>query len=109
MKTEKSIEQLQDSEYEGGAKKHKTHTSMSGSPKKALGKTVQDGFHQQKKRIQITSEWKDACINQEIQEVEKLEKFIQEERLRAHSVAENLLKKQQELEDRRKNLSEMKR
>ena len=54
-----------------------------------------------KTRIQITSDWRDACINQEMREVEKLEKFIHEERARSHSVAKNLIIKQQEKENKR--------
>jgi hypothetical protein len=34
----------------------------------------------QQTRIQITSDWRDACINQEIEESKRLEKFIEEER-----------------------------
>lgn len=44
-------------------------------------------YNQQLSRIQITDQWRDACINQEIEEIAKLEKFMEIERAKAHSVA----------------------
>ena len=78
----------------------------SPSPSKFRQTTtnVQSGFDAQKTRIQITSDWKDACIDREIVEIQKLEKFVQEERARSHAVAESLLKKQEELDKRHQNL-----
>jgi hypothetical protein len=70
---------------------------------------IRSGFDSQKTRIQITSEWKDACIRQELEEVEKLEKFIQEERFRANAVAENLLRKQEVSDKRRQDLVELRK
>ena len=57
---------------------------MTGSPSVSNVDRIAENYNNQLTRIQITSEWKDACIQQEIDEVEKLEKFIQEERIRAH-------------------------
>ena len=59
--------------------------------------------------MQITDDWKDACIQQEMDEIEKLEKFIQEEKARAHQVAEGINRKMIEAEKRRENLVEMKK
>ena len=62
-----------------------------------------------KTRIQITSDWRDACINKELEEVEKLERFIQEEKARSHAVAQNLIIKQQETEQKRQSIMEFKK
>jgi len=45
----------------------------------------------QQSRIQVTEDWKDACIQQELEQIEKLEDFIQEERARAHHLATTLM------------------
>lgn len=104
---------MENSSYEGGTK-FKTQSNMSASPHKSkiFGTTataVQNGFMMQKTRIQITSDWKDTCINQELAEIEKLEKFVSEERVRSHAVAQSLLTKQAELEKRRIDLIELKK
>ena len=94
---------MEKSSYEGGSQNITLQQSMNGSPHKskifgATASAVHNGFLQQKTRIQITSDWKDTCINQEIQEIEKLERFVTEERARSHAVAQTLLNKQAELE-----------
>lgn len=70
---------------------------------------IADYYKKQQTRMQITEDWKDACLMHELQEVEKLERFVEEERQRAHNVAYGLMAKQQEAEARRANLMEMKR
>lgn len=56
------------------------------------------GYAMQQTRIQITKDWRDACVNQEIEESQKLERFIEEERARAHQIAYALKVKQEQTE-----------
>lgn len=56
------------------------------------------GYAVQQTRIQITKDWRDACVNQEIEESQKLERFIEEERARAHQIAYSLKVKQEQTE-----------
>ena len=44
-------------------------------------------------RMQITKDWKDRCVDQELAEVERLEKFMAIERVRSHKVASGLMAK----------------
>ena len=69
--------------------------------KKANAEKAAENYLLQASRIQVTDDWKDACINQELEQIAKLEQFIQEERARAHRVASSLLDKQKEVEARR--------
>ena len=78
--------------------------SLASSPEK-----IAQNYKMQATRMQITEDWKDACIQHEIEEVEKLERFIEEERMRAHHVAHSLMMKQQEAEARRANLALMRK
>lgn len=65
-------------------------------------------YDEQVKRIQITKDWKEKSINQEILESDKLEKFIEVERMRSHFVAHEIHLKQIEAEQRRLNLIKQK-
>ena len=56
----------------------------------------------EKSRIQITAAWRDECINKEIEESKRLEKFIQEERARAQEICLNLKIKQDKSENQTK-------
>lgn len=76
--------------------------SLSPNPK------ISENYAEQQHRIQITSNWKEYSISKEQYESSKLERFIIEERHRAHHVAQNLQIKQQEAEARRENLAIMK-
>lgn len=62
---------------------------MYGSPEK-LVKQYEDQFI----RVQITDEWKDKSIQQEIEEAEKLERILEEERDKAQYMAYQIYQKQ---------------
>ena len=65
---------------------------------------VNQNYEEQVKRIQITKDWKDKSVNQEKLEADKLEKFIEEEKMRAHFVANEIHHKQLEADRRRENI-----
>ena len=88
--------------------KNQMNYSMSKLPG-ATGGRIAHNYQQQTSRIQITSDWRDTCIQQEVEEINKLEKFMEIERARAHHVAQSLLIKQQEVEQKRENIVRLKK
>ena len=73
----------------GTLKKNTSQASLHKSPNTKIGHI----YNEQVSRIQITSDWKDKSIKQEKWESDKLEKFIEEEKMRSHFVANEINKK----------------
>ena len=53
-----------------------TNTSTLHKKNKNVQDKAAENYFLQASRIQVTDEWKDACINQELEQIAKLEQFI---------------------------------